>query len=497
MGRRLVLDKTGPIAAVRTGPDGRFRMIGVGRDRVVVLMIEGESIVESTAVVLTTGDPAFKPLSASTDDSEPFKLLGPRFELALAPGRVVEGTVRDRDTGRPIPGAKVGSSWSRGEATCDGQGRFRLGGMPKAADSYLTAIAEDQPYVRVNRPVGDPQGLGPVRADVELKRGVWIEGKVINRSSGRPVKAIVQYLAFRDNPHVKDYPEAAIFKGITGSSELQYPTDADGRFRAVAPPGGGILVVRSLEPGYLTAKPLTPEAAGNVLDPPNFAYPAGPVPGPGADQPARERGRGHPRYRLDPGPAAARATRRPGWTAGRADAQLRRARPHAVRRPRHRREFTFIHPGPASRRRSLIFSEDRELAAFVDIKGDEPDPIRVVLRPSGTVTGRLVDEDGRPRPNVRLESALQPGRAEERVQRAALLPAAPDRPRRPVPDRGTRPGAALHRRGHQEERGARRPDYEGNLHGEGWTLKPGEVRDWGDVRPIEDERSWQQAALRN
>ena len=27
--------------------------------------------------------------------------------------------------------------------------------------------------------------------------------------------------------------------------------------------------------------------------------------------------------------------------------------------------------------------------------------------------------------------------------------------------------------------------YEGNLHGDQWTLKPGEVRDGGDVRPIE------------
>ena len=26
---------------------------------------------------------------------------------------------------------------------------------------------------------------------------------------------------------------------------------------------------------------------------------------------------------------------------------------------------------------------------------------------------------------------------------------------------------------------------EGNLHGDQWTLKPGEVRDWGDVRPVE------------
>ena len=64
--------------------------------------------------------------------------------------------------------------------------------MPKASGNFLTAVADDQPYVRVSKSIGDPQGLGPVQADVELKRGVWVAGRVINRSSGRPVKAIVQ-----------------------------------------------------------------------------------------------------------------------------------------------------------------------------------------------------------------------------------------------------------------------------------------------------------------
>ena len=114
-------------------------------------------------------------------------------------------------------------------------------------------------------------------------------------------------------------------------------------------------------------------------------------------------------------------------------------------------EFTFVHPRPGKPEKVVIFSENRELAAFVDIKGDEPDPIRVVLRPSGTVTGRLVDEDGRPRPNVRLDVSYSLGPSE--CRRAAFLPAAADRPRRPVPDRGTRPGAVLHRRSHQEGRG--------------------------------------------
>ena len=39
----------------------------------------------------------------------------------------------------------------------------------------------------------------------------------------------------------------------------------------------------------------------------------------------------------------------------------------------------------------------------LELKGDEPDPIRVVLHPAGRITGRLVNEDGRPRSGVELE----------------------------------------------------------------------------------------------
>ncbi len=65
--------------------------------------------------------------------------------------------------------------------TCDGQGRFRVAGhAQEPADHSLNVVAEDQPYVKVDKPVGDPKGFGPVRADVELRRGVWVEGRVID-----------------------------------------------------------------------------------------------------------------------------------------------------------------------------------------------------------------------------------------------------------------------------------------------------------------------------
>ena len=486
MDSRLVLATAGPLATARTGPDGRFRMNGLGRDRIVTLSIEGESIEGSYATVLTIGDAAYKPLPISLDDSAEFKMYGPRFDLIVAPGRVISGIVRDRDTGRPIPGAKVGSSWAHGETTGDGEGRFRLTGMPKATDNFLKAVVDEQPYVRVTKSVGDPQGLGPVQADVELKRGVWVAGRVINRSSGRPARAMVRYLAFRDNPHLKDYPEASIFNGLGLAGEAEYRTDADGRFRAVALPGAGILIVRSLEPGYLTAEPLTPNAAANVLDPDpvNFEYQQGGFQALVPINPRENEVSLIPDITLTPGRTQ---HVRPVGPDGRPVERTlnfgedgRTSLADIVPGV----EFTFVHPRPGKPEKVVIISENREMAAFVDIKGGEPDPMRVVLQPSGTVTGRLVDEAGRPRPNVRLDVSYSLGASQSEVQRfSPPLLTGPDGRFR---IRGLVPGLSytvvVIKRGENDDE----LRYEGNLRTNTLTLKIGEVRDWGDVRPIKD-----------
>src|SRR5262249_32604909 len=72
LGKQLILNKAWP-PVVRTDPDGRFRMTGIGRDRVIALNVAGESIETSNSWVVTTGDPAYTPLTVSLDDSEPFK----------------------------------------------------------------------------------------------------------------------------------------------------------------------------------------------------------------------------------------------------------------------------------------------------------------------------------------------------------------------------------------------------------------------------------------
>ncbi len=289
--------------------------------------------------------------------------------------------------------------------------------------------------------------------EITLKRGVWVEGKVVNRADGRPVKAVVQYYPLRDNPHLKECPDAA-FLNNNISDEPDFPTDAEGRFRALALPGGGLLSVRTNEPGFLTAEPLAPQVAGNVLHPTDSVHnmqqfqalvPINPPDGERFVIPDIKVAPGRKQHLKMTGPDGQPVTgvkllslQRPG------DRVLADALAPGS-------ELTFIHSDPGKAETIVLLQADRSLAAVVELKGDEPDPIQVDLRPAGTVIGRLVDEEGRPRPNIELGLTYQtqfswpidgqPGLASSR-----------DRPRRPVPDQEPRAGTCLRRSGQEEGR---------------------------------------------
>ena len=63
----------------------------------------------------------------------------------------------------------------------------------------------DQPYVVARRDVPRSTGLDPVTVDFELKRGVWIEGRVTDKATGKPLQRTVEYFSVYDNPNLRDY----------------------------------------------------------------------------------------------------------------------------------------------------------------------------------------------------------------------------------------------------------------------------------------------------
>jgi len=274
VGDGIPLGERGPIPPVTTDSAGRFRLSGIGRDRIAILFIEGSSIERSEAMVFTTSDPSYKPAPPPANVSGARPLLGPRFEMIVAPGRAVEGVVRDADTQQPIAGATVqlygGVALT---AVTDAQGRFRIQGQPRSQPNLhnllVAVVVNGQPYVKVVKPTGNPKGLETIHTEIAIKRGAWVEGRVVDRTTGQPVQAVVEYCPFGDNPHLKEYAGASFLDHNIGD-EAEFPTDAQGRFRAIALPGGGVLGVRTADTSYLSAEPLEPQYASRLLQFPSF-----------------------------------------------------------------------------------------------------------------------------------------------------------------------------------------------------------------------------------
>ena len=83
------------------------------------------------------------------------------------------------------------------------------------------------------------------RIEIQVQRGIWIEGRVTHKQSGEPLSATVGYLALKKNPHALE-KSGLDWDWIT----QRYGTDSDGRYRVLGLPGPGVLLVTMQVPGY-------------------------------------------------------------------------------------------------------------------------------------------------------------------------------------------------------------------------------------------------------
>ncbi|MHC5545058.1 carboxypeptidase-like regulatory domain-containing protein, partial [Singulisphaera rosea] len=84
--KRLILVHSTLTRAATTGVDGRFQLKGFGKDRVVELGFQGPSIERGGVKVATRPGPA-----TETGPELKFRIHGPSFDYAAAPGRLVVG----------------------------------------------------------------------------------------------------------------------------------------------------------------------------------------------------------------------------------------------------------------------------------------------------------------------------------------------------------------------------------------------------------------------
>src|SRR5262249_33515921 len=132
--------------------------------------------------------------------------------------------------------------------TTDAEGRYRLTGLPLGQGNRIMAVpGGDLPYPARAVDVPNATGLDPVTVDIELRRGVVIEGKITDKVTGRPLRGHVQYFSMFQNPNLGDYP------GFDGAiSQEGVRANEDGTYRVVGLPGPGLVAVYHLD-HYLTA----------------------------------------------------------------------------------------------------------------------------------------------------------------------------------------------------------------------------------------------------
>ena len=405
-----------PSPTVMTDAEGRFRITGIGRNRVAWLQLEGPKVVSQQLRVLTRPGKAVEVPHGGGDHEtgEPLvatTYFGASFRHAAAPTRPIVGVVRDADTKKPLAGVPIRSRTLAtrpnhlddiAQTVTDAEGHFRLTGMPKGNGNTIVAIPEaDQPYAPCVKQVPDGPGLAPVSLEIELRRGVWIEGKITDKTTGKPVTGFVEYFAHSKNPSLAEYPD---FDGSVFSHH--HPVQEDGSYRIAGLPGPGLVAV--LRRDYYLSAPERDDEFGTKQQElstapyhlgftSNYSALAEVDPPKGSDSLHRD-------ITLDPGSTF------PGIVLGPDGKPMTGARSWAVDalEPMKTAEFTVSGMNPKEPPRDLVFLHpERGLVGIARPPQEKGTLVTVRMRTGAMATGRLVDSQGKPRPGMQMRLAYR------------------------------------------------------------------------------------------
>jgi RNA polymerase sigma factor (sigma-70 family) len=403
-----------------TDADGRYALAGLGAERLVSLRLHGDGIADAELWIANREGFNPKPYNQATADNIPkgmerfsnrWLLYGPDTTYAAEAEKIVRGTVKDTDTGAVRAGVLVqltrdGNDLLRVmlKARTDAQGRYEIRGVRKST-RYMVEIGADTAagFMPSNVWAADTPGYLPVSADITVKKGVIVKGKMIDGATGKPVQGHAMIAVLINNPFVKEFPSF----GSSAWFPMQ-ATGANGSFRVVAIPGhvllmGGPSDWRTLAqykvpvadpkyPQYFTKDPnfLAYYGPGGGMSPIQGCY--GKVLEIKADAKVVEQDIVLERAPVLPVPIqdAGGNPLTDVWVAG--------SNPQDWHPPIQCKEAScsVYQVQPNKPRLLVLFHKERKLAGSLTIKGDEKSPVVARLGPTGALKGKLVDADGNP-----------------------------------------------------------------------------------------------------
>jgi beta-lactamase regulating signal transducer with metallopeptidase domain len=352
--------------------------------------------------------------------------------LALGRAHIVEGRVTLGEGGPPAEGARVearsmsskdgiGMGLGDAKAIVAADGRYRLEAAPANSirmEVYPPREGADAFLLRGKLVV--PGDAVVSHADFVLPRGVLVRGRVKDAANGRPIAgAVVMHRAQRRNNPYYIRDSAAWFNG----DEQKAVTDDAGSFRLGVMPGPGYLLVKGPTPDYLHQEISDLELHGELIWPNTRHYPdalqkLNPKPEDGTVDVALtlRRGatvRGHV-VGLD-GEPARDAVLFSRWYLG----VFRGVNDMTVNFGQHLLatrggRFELHGCDPDSSAPVFFLDAKRQWGAVVELAGKQTgQDLEVKLKPCGSATVRLVDDQGKPlragRRAAHLVIVLTPG----------------------------------------------------------------------------------------
>jgi protocatechuate 3,4-dioxygenase beta subunit len=376
-GRSWMPDYSKP---VKTDEYGVYRLTGVGTGRVQSMAVRAAGFAQLGLSGWGASDSQlWSQISSMTlDGSSETKLP----DLQLKRGRLMTGTIFDKDTRRPVPNADIEiRDFIMGNRAiqADSSGVYRLEGvMDRVALSVSApgyATHNDQPW----RGWQIPEGDGVIRRDIELDPGAGLGGTV-RLKDGTPLAGVLVRLETTETGRGAWTARAALRPFYTY-------TDEKGRYVLDGVPPVK-LKVRTEAPGYDAAESKPVElVAGNVTTKVDIeVVPAATAEGLVVDRDGKPVQGAHVMFARDPGPNADDGAR---WRALQDGNSTYTGTEGKFR----------IEDIPTGK---ILIRVEAEGFAMMsrERSGVEPGAaitgLRLVLPPAFSITGRVVDPEGKP-----------------------------------------------------------------------------------------------------
>jgi hypothetical protein len=383
-----------------TDADGRFRLTGIGAERVVTLVLEAPRLPRTFLDVATRLGPV---------SPAPKYVFLPRFEYIAPVCRRIRGMVRDKATGEAVGGVRLCAENQLQRrlhtALTDDSGCYEIFVPPQPSGWTLSAQPESgQPFFGASIDVPDRTDGNDTIVDVDLVRGILLRGRVTDSlTQTPPPSAVVEYHPLFPNPY-----------SSAGSNVSSCVVAPDGSYHLAVLPGPGVLCAAAAPRDWYTAALVDEkELATLVKDGMNHElrsylpllrtsfgmnqqstvcvsqFNALALINPqNTDSPALDlivqRSRPVKGKVLGSDGKPLSGVTVVGLTALPDEALLEDA------------SFTVRGLNPRGTRTLLFFHLKRELGKIVVIHGDESEILTMQLEPFGTVLGRLVDQHGKP-----------------------------------------------------------------------------------------------------